>query len=223
MKLLLVEDERDLSNAIKKVLEYSKYDVDVAFDGEKALELASDFKYECIILDIMMPKIDGISVLKELRFKNNNTPVLLLTAKAEIDDIVFGLDCGADDYLTKPFAIKELLARIRALTKRKGDVCESYKIGNVVLNYETFELCARSSVRLTSKEYKLMEHLIRNKNIILSTEKLMESLWGFDSDAEINVVWVFVSSLRKKLRQIGANYTIKAFRGIGYRLEQTND
>ena len=220
MKLLLAEDEKDLSNTIKKVLELNKFDVDQAFDGEEALEYAEYGEYDGIILDVMMPKMDGYSVVKKLREKNNHTPVLILTAKSEIDDKVFGLDSGADDYLTKPFVVKELLARIRALTRRKGDIATNYVIGNTTLNPNTFELSTQSGViRLTGKEYKLMEHLMRNQGVVLSTEKIMESVWEFDTEAEINVVWVFISALRKKLEAIQSNCQIKAMRGIGYRLE----
>lgn len=220
MKLLLAEDERDLSDTIKKVLEMNKFDVDQAFDGQEALEYAEYSEYDGIILDVMMPKLDGFSVVKKLREKGNNTPVLILTAKAEIDDKVFGLDAGADDYLTKPFVIKELLARVRALTRRKADIATNYVIGNTTLNPNTFELSSASgSVHLTGKEYKLMEHLMRNQGVVLSTEKIMESVWEFDTEAEINVVWVFISALRKKLESIGSNCNIKAMRGIGYRLE----
>ncbi|MBO5374081.1 MAG: response regulator transcription factor [Clostridia bacterium] len=221
MRIIIAEDERDLADAIKRVLEYNQYDVDVAHDGAAALELMRDFKYDGAILDIMMPKMDGITVVKELRASGNNTPVLILTAKSEIDDRVLGLDAGADDYLSKPFAIKELLARVRAITRRKSDVVEQFKIGNTTLNPETFELSARDSVRLTSKEFKLMEHLIINKNALLSTERLMESIWGSDADVEINVVWVFISSLRKKLDAIGSSCSIKAVRGVGYKLEES--
>ena len=220
MRILIAEDERDLASAIQRVLEYNHYDVDVAYDGISALELMSNGKYDGAILDIMMPKLDGITVVKQLRANGNNTPVLILTAKSEVDDKVLGLDAGADDYLTKPFVIKELMARIRALTRRTSEIAQSFSIGNTTLDHENFELCAVGKVRLTGKEYKLMEHLIRNKNMLLSTEKLMESVWGFDSDAEINVVWVFISSLRKKLESIGSDYTIKAIRGVGYRLEE---
>ena len=221
MRIMIAEDERDLANAIKNVLEYNHYDVDVAHDGESALEMMNSFKYDGAILDIMMPKMDGISVVKQLRATGNNIPVLILTAKSEVDDKVLGLDAGADDYLTKPFVIKELLARVRALTRRTSEVAQSFVVGNTRLDHQTFELCTDiSSVRLTGKEYKLMEHLIRNKNMLLSTEKLMESVWGYDSDAEINVVWVFISALRKKLEAISSNYTIKAVRGVGYRLEE---
>lgn len=220
MKLLLAEDEKDLSDTIKKVLEMNKYDVDQAFDGQEALDFTEYSEYDGIILDVMMPKLDGFSVVKKLREKGNNTPVLILTAKAEIDDKVFGLDAGADDYLTKPFVIKELLARVRALTRRKADIATNYVIGNTTLNPNTFELSTSTgTIRLTGKEYKLMEHLMRNQGVVLSTEKIMESVWEFDTEAEINVVWVFISALRKKLESIGSNCNIKAMRGIGYRLE----
>lgn len=219
MKLLLVEDEKELSKVIKKVLEINKYDVEVAYNGQDALDLIEYGIYDAIILDIMMPKVDGITVVKKMRENKNNTPVLILTAKAEIDDKVLGLDAGADDYLTKPFAMKELLARIRSITRRKGEVIESYKLGNMKLDSETFELCAVSKVRLTTKEYRLMEYLIRNKNMLLSTEKILDSVWEYDTDVELNVVWVFISSLRKKMEEIGADYTIKSVRGVGYKLE----
>lgn len=223
MKLLLVEDEKELSKAIKKVLEINKYEVEVAYNGLEALELIEYGIYDAIILDVMMPKVDGITVVKKMRKDNNNTPVLMLTAKAEIDDRVLGLDAGADDYLTKPFAMKELLARIRSVTRRKGEVIDSYKLGNMILDSETFELCAEDNrVRLTTKEYRLMEYLIRNKNVLLSTEKILDNVWEYDTDVELNVVWVFISSLRKKMEKIGADYTIKSIRGVGYQLELRN-
>lgn len=219
MRLLLAEDDRELSAAIVRVLKFNKYDVDAVFDGMEALEYLEAISYDAAILDIMMPKLDGIAVVRTLRKNKNPIPVLMLTALAETDDKVNGLDSGADDYLTKPFVVKELLARIRALTRRTPAVCTTYEIGNLVLDANTFELRARESIRLTSKEYKLMELLMRNQNILLSTEKILEAVWDLDTDAEINVVWVFISSLRKKLDRIGADYTIKAVRGIGYRLE----
>lgn len=222
MRLLLVEDDRDLSSAVKKLLEINKYEVDTAFDGLEALSYLEYGEYDGVILDVMMPKLDGIGVVKKMRANENNTPVLMLTAKAEIDDRVLGLDSGADDYLTKPFAAKELLARIRSITRRKGEVLEAYKFSNISLDPETFEVKAKESVRLTSKEYRLMEYLIRNKNVILSTERILDSVWEYDTEVELNVVWVFISSLRKKLEQIGANCTIRSLRGVGYRLEEIN-
>ena len=222
MKLLLCEDERDLSNAIKKILELNKYEVDTAFNGLDGLNLALENTYDGIILDVMMPKLTGIEVVSKLREKQNSTPVLMLTALNELDDKVNGLDAGADDYLTKPFVIKELLARIRALTRRSSQKFNSLTFENVYLNENTFELSAVASLRLTNKEYQIMELFLRNKNVLLSTERIMENVWEFDSDAEINVIWVFISALRKKLEQIGANCTISSVRGVGYKLESKN-
>lgn len=219
MRILLVEDDKDLSSAIKRILLHNNYDVDVAYDGVEALEFISFQEYQAIIMDLMIPKIDGITAIKKIRSSGNNTPILILTAKTEIDDKVIGLDAGADDYLTKPFQIKELLARIRAISRRSGTEIKPLEFANCVLNPNTFELIANESVRLTNKEYKLMELLIINNNMILSTQRILDTLWEFDADVEINVVWVFISMLRKKLEQIGANCYIKAIRGLGYQLE----
>lgn len=218
MKLLLAEDERDLANAIKRVLEYSKYSVDVAYDGVQAMDKFYENDYDLIILDVMMPRMNGFEVVKKIRETGSSIPVLMLTARAEVDDKVLGLDSGADDYLTKPFQIKELNARIRALLRRKGEVIESYSFGNATLDHQTFELKAKSAVRLTNTEFKMMIALIRHKDSLMSTEHLMEEVWDYDSDAEINVVWAYISALRKKLVQIGADFTIKAVRGVGYQL-----
>ena len=223
MRLLLVEDEKELSAAVKRVLVANQYDVDTAYDGLQALDYVSDYTYDCIIMDIMMPRLDGLQALRRIRAAGNNTPVLMLTAKAELDDRVGGLDAGADDYLPKPFALKELLARIRALTRRKGEIIQPYTLGNMTLNPSTYELTAKSTVRLTNKEFALLEYLIRNSNMYLSTEKILENVWDYDTEAEINVVWVFISSLRKKMEAAGADHTIKAARGVGYRLEAIGD
>ena len=220
MRLLLAEDEKDLSGSIRRILVHYKYDVDCAYDGEEALTYLSTYTYDGVILDVMMPKKDGFSVVKELRQKGNNVPVLMLTARSEIDDKVLGLDMGADDYLTKPFVVKEFLARVKALVRRKGEYAEGLTLGNMTLNEATYELSAATKVRLTNKEYRLMEYLIRNKDALLSTEKIMENVWDYDTEAEINVVWVYLSSLRKKMEQIGADHTVKAVRGLGYRLEK---
>lgn len=221
MKILLAEDERDLSNAIVRVLKINKFDVDPVYDGEDALHYLTYADYDGAILDVMMPKMDGFAVVEALRAKGNHTPVLMLTARSDIEDKVKGLDSGADDYLTKPFVIPELLARVRALVRRKGGYTETHKVGNFSLNYDTYELCGESkTVRLTNKEFKLLEYLIRNKDVLLSTEKIMENVWDYDSAAEINVVWVYISALRKKLEEIGADHTVKAVRGVGYRLEK---
>ena len=223
MKILLVEDERDLSATLKSVLEYAKYDVSCAYDGLQALQKLDEDEFDAMILDVMMPRMNGFEVIKKVRADGNAIPVLMLTARSETDDKVLGLDSGADDYLTKPFQVKELLARIRSILRRKSEATISYSIGNLTLNHDTFEIEANGkSARLTNKEYRWMETLIRNKGILLSTERLMELVWDYDSDAEINVVWAFLSSLRKKLSQIEANVNIKVVRGVGYRLEETS-
>lgn len=222
LKLLLAEDEKDLSKALVTILKHNNYSVDAVFDGEEALNYIMEAEYDGIILDIMMPRLDGISVLKRMRQAGDNTPVILLTAKSEIDDRVVGLDAGADDYLTKPFATSELLARIRAMTRRKSQTVTTYlKVGNLSLSPSNYELSAeKGSVRLANKEYQMMEMLMSNPNNLISTERFMEKIWGYDSEAEINVVWVYISYLRKKLADIGANMCIKATRGIGYSLEE---
>ena len=224
MKLLLAEDERELSGAVVRVLKHNNYTVDAVYDGAEALEYLTYGKYDGVILDIMMPKADGLTVLRTIRAQGNNVPVILLTAKSEVDDRVEGLDAGADDYLSKPFAMKELLARIRAMTRRKNDVISTYTVGNLTLNPKQFTISAdKGEIRLSGKEFQMMEMLVKNGNVLISTEKFMESVWGYDSEAEINGVWVYISSLRKKLQSIGANVNIKAVRGLGYRLEKSDD
>lgn len=225
MKLLLAEDERDLSKALVTILKHNNYSVDAVYDGSEALDYIMTGDYDGVILDVMMPKMDGIQVLKKVREMKCNVPVLILTAKSEIDDKVEGLDSGADDYLTKPFATKELLARIRAMTRRREEnVTTNFSFGNVTLNPATYELTApKGNVRLANKEYQMMEMFINNHNQLISTERFMEKIWGYDSEAEINVVWVNISYLRKKLMEIGANVSIKATRGVGYSLEEIYD
>ncbi len=221
MKLLLAEDEVDLSAAIKQILEIGGYAVDAVFNGDDALYYAENGSYDGVILDVMMPGFDGITVVKKLREHGYGVPVLILTARAEIDDKVLGLDSGADDYLTKPFAAKELLARVRALTRRKAETLSAVTFGGVTLDPETCELrAAGGSARLTNKEYRLMEYLIRNHNSVLSTERIFGQVWDSEAEAELSVVWVFISALRKKLKNIGAGCEIVAARGVGYRLEE---
>lgn len=222
MRLLLCEDEKELSNALVAILKHSKYSVDAVYDGEEALAYLEDSSYDAVILDIMMPKVDGITVLKKTRQKGNRVPILMLTARSQVDDKVLGLDLGANDYLTKPFATKELLARIRAMTRGQSEAVSSIlTMGNVSLNQVTYELEAKSgSFRLANKEFQMMELLMLNQNNIISTERFMEKIWGFDSDSEINVVWVYISYLRKKLVAIDANIQIKATRNTGYSLEE---
>lgn len=220
MNLLLVEDDKELSKVLNKILTLNEYKVTQAYDGVEALDYLKAMHFDLIVMDVMMPRLNGIETLKRIREDKNSIPVLLLTAKSMTDDIVTGLDSGADDYLTKPFVMKELLARLRALSKRTQTIA-SFNIGNIELNPNTYELKAESSIKLTNKEYKIMELLIHNNNVYLSTDKLLELIWDIDDDIDIGVIWVFISGLRKKLEKIGANYTIKASRGVGYRLEET--
>lgn len=222
MRLLLAEDEKSLSKAIVAILERNNYSVDAVYDGLEALEYLDSDTYDGLILDVMMPKMDGITVLKKIREKGNNIPVLILTAKSEIDDKVLGLDSGANDYLTKPFNTRELLARIRAMTRTSTVQTTSIlTMGNISLNTATFELSSPGgSFRLANKEFQMLELLMRNAGHLISTERFMEKIWGYDSDAEISVVWVYISYLRKKLTALGANVQIKATRNAGYSLEE---
>lgn len=180
--------------------------------------------YDVAVLDIMMPKMDGITVLKKIRANGNQIPVLMLTAKSEIEDRVLGLDCGANDYLPKPFDTRELLARIRSITRSKTETSTKLTAGNITLDRATFELSSPTgSFRLANKEFQMMEFFMANPNHIISTESFMEKIWGYDSEAEINVVWVYISYLRKKLTALHANIQIKASRNAGYSLEDCND
>lgn len=224
MRLLLVEDERSLSRALIKIFEMNNYSVDAVYNGDDALTYLESEVYDAVVLDIMLPKISGIDVLKIIRSKNIDVPVLFLTAKSEIDDIVAGLDCGANDYLTKPFDTKELLARIRVMTRPRDCINSTLIFGNISLNRATYELSSGSkSFRLANKEYQMMEMLMINPNQLISVERFMEKIWGFDTDAEINVVWVYISYLRKKLKALNADIKIKALRNAGYTLEKAND
>lgn len=222
MRLLLAEDERSLSRAIKTILEKNNYAVDAVFDGKAALEYIESQNYDGIILDIMMPQTDGIAVLKTMRAAGNTTPVMLLTAKSEIDDKVLGLDSGANDYLTKPFATKELLARLRVMTRTPGEQTDRrLHFGNVTLDQASFELSTPTgSYKLAGKEYQMMEMLLRHPSQIHSAERFMEHIWGYESEAQLNVVWVYISYLRKKLTALEADVAIKMTRGVGYSLEK---
>lgn len=221
MKILFAEDELSLSRAIVKILEHSNYTVDAVYNGEDAISYIECGEYDVIILDIMMPKKDGISVLKEIRASGNNVPVIILSAKSETDDKVLALDSGANDYMTKPFATKELLARLRAVTRVGSASDSNLKFGNITLNRATYELSStKGNFKLASKEYQIMEILMQNPKNLVSAERLLEKVWGYDTDAEINVVWVYISYLRKKLTALEANISIKASRNAGYSLEE---
>ena len=221
MRLLLAEDERDLADALEAMLKHNNYSVDTVDNGQDALDYLMLDDYDGAILDVMMPKMDGVTVVRKLRENTKNTPVLLLTAKSEVEDKVYGLDSGADDYLTKPFVIKELLARVRSMTRRQATFTSNVlELGNVSLSKYTFELSTdKDKVRLSNKEYQMMEMLMRNPGNVIQTEQFLERIWGYDSDSEINVVWVNISYLRKKLKALDANIQIKATRNVGYTLE----
>ena len=225
MRLLLAEDEKSLARAVSAILEKNNFSVDVVYDGADALDWLRAGNYDGAVLDIMMPKMDGITVLKTIRAEGNMLPVLLLTAKSEIDDKVEGLDSGANDYLTKPFAAKELLARIRAMTRAQtAQPSSTLSVGNLTLDRATFELKSPSgSFRLANKEFQMLETLMANPKTLVSTERFMEKIWGYDAEAEINVVWVYISYLRKKLMALNANVQIKATRNAGYSLEVKED
>ena len=207
---------------LEALLKREHYSVDVVHNGQDALDYGLAENYDCIVLDIMMPRLDGIQVLQALRAKNIATPVLLLTAKSQIEDRVTGLDSGADDYLPKPFDNREFTARVRALTRRGAEYTPSIlTVGNVTLDCSNFELkCGSSCIRLGNKEFQILELLMRQKGRLISTEQFMEHIWGYDSNAEINVVWAYISYLRRKLGAVGANIRISARRGQGYVLEE---
>ena len=221
MKLLLAEDEIAMSEAVVDILNYHKYSVDAVYDGEDALYYARSQRYDGIILDVMMPKLDGLSVLRQLRRENNATPVLLLTARSEVEDRIGGLDAGADDYLPKPFVMGELLARVRAMLRRRENYTpDVLRAGNVELDASRFLLSVGAgTLSLSRLEYQLMELFMRNPGITFPAEALLERVWGGDSDAEVGSVWVYISYLRKKLSALGANVEIRSKRGLGYSLE----
>lgn len=225
MRLLLAEDERELSNALVTVLKHNNYSVDAVYNGQDALDFLREGGYDGAILDIMMPRMDGLTVLKTIREEGLELPVLLLTARSEVEDRISGLDTGADDYLTKPFAMGELLARIRSMTRRRAGLTGTVlSFGNASLDRASYMLRGpKGELRLSGREFQMLEMLMVNPRVLISTERFMEKVWGYDSEAEINVVWVYISSLRKKLAAIGANVAIRAVRGAGYNLEENND
>ena len=223
MRILVADDEPDMTMVLEALLQRERYSVDVVHNGQDAVDYGLAENYDCLILDIMMPKLDGIQVLQTLRAKNISTPLLLLTAKSQVEDRVAGLDSGADDYLPKPFDNREFIARVRALTRRGGEYTPSVlNVGNTTLDCSTFELkCGSSCIRLGNKEFQMLELLMRQQGRLISTEQFLEHIWGYESAAEINVVWAYISYLRRKLEAIGANIRISARRGQGYLLEET--
>ncbi|MBR3263494.1 MAG: response regulator transcription factor [Lachnospiraceae bacterium] len=224
MRILLAEDEKALARAVAKIFEKNNYSVDVVYNGEDALDYIEAGNYDAAVLDIMMPKLDGITVLKKVREAGNQIPILMLTAKAEIDDKVLGLDSGANDYLAKPFDSRELLARVRSITRTRAEVDSKLTMGNITLDRASYELSSPTGkFKLANKEYQMMELFLSNPHHLISADRFMEKIWGYDSDAEINVVWVYISYLRKKLTALKANVQIKASRNAGYSLEDAND
>ena len=221
MRLLYAEDEKSLARAVSTILIKSNYSVDVVGDGESALDYLATGNYDGAILDVMMPKLDGLEVLRRMRARGDSTPVLLLTARSGIDDRVSGLDSGANDYLTKPFDMKELLARIRAMTRVLSvQADKTISFGSVTLDCASYDLSGPGgSCKLAGKEFQMMEMLMRDPRKLISTETFMDRIWGYDSECDLNSVWVYISTLRKKLKGIGADIEIKARRGVGYYLE----
>lgn len=222
MKILLAEDEPDLNRAISQMLTLQHYDVRSAFDGEEAVTIAGSDSFDCIIFDIMMPKKDGITALKEIRSAGNVTPVILLTAKSEIDDRVEGLDAGADDYLTKPFAMKELLARIRSQARRSGSYTpKDLSLGSVRLDISEQELSSRNAIRLSTKETKLMEYMMLNPEKELTTVDLYHHVWpdGALEGSPEEAVWIYISYLRQKLMSINADIGIEGMKGGNFTLK----
>ena len=221
MRVLLAEDEKSMSRALTVILTRNNYSVDAVYNGQDALDYITGGDYDLAILDVMMPVLDGFEVLGRIRAKGIQIPVMMLTAKSQVDDKVEGLDLGANDYLTKPFDGKELLARLRAMT-RKNTPAEGneLKFGNITLNRASFELSSPAgSVKLSSKEFQMMEYLMSNPGMLITTERFFDKIWGLDSDGDSSIVWTNLSYLRKKLIQIGANVRIKAARNAGYSLE----
>lgn len=221
MRILLADDEVSLARAIVRILEKNNYSAEAVYNGADALSYLETGDYDAAILDVMMPQMDGFTVLKKLRQQGNQIPILMLTAKSEVDDKVLGLDSGANDYLTKPFDTKELLARIRAMTRGQNRTDSKLAYGNITLDLADFSLSSPTgSFRLANKEFQLMEILMSNPQHLVSTERLMEKIWGYETDAEINVVWVYISYLRKKLAALHANIQIRSSRNAGYSLEE---
>lgn len=222
MRVLIAEDEAEIAKGLKYLLEKNKFTVDMVSDGEEALEYFACTDYDVVVLDIMMPKVSGLEVLKRIRDTKSSVPILILTAKSEIEDRVAGLEAGADDYLPKPFASREFIARVKALSRRSAGYADlRLSFGEVQLDCNRYELvCGTASSRLNNKEFQLMEMFMRNPHFVFSTAHLMDKIWEQDSEADVNVVWTYVGFLRKKLKQLGADIEIRTVRGAGYSLEE---
>lgn len=227
MRILVVEDEYSLADAMGEALKRENYMVDISYEGNSALDIALSRIYDIIILDLMLPNLNGLEILKYIREEKISSYVMILTAKGELDDKVKGLDYGADDYMTKPFHIRELLARIRAVSRRNGDIDDyTLSFADLKLNLKTCDILNTNnsqSMTLSGKEFALMEFLFRNKNQVVNREQIAERIWGYDNDSQYNNVEVYVSFLRKKIKFLESNVRIKAIRGIGYMLEEIDD
>lgn len=223
MRLLIAEDQQDLAEALSSFFEKNHFSVDAVYNGFDAYEYAVTGEYDAVILDVMMPKLDGIQVLQRLRSEGLKTPIMMLTAKGEKADRITGFNAGADDYLPKPFDPDELLSRVRAILRRSEAYQPSVlQWGDLTLDPGSGELCcAQRSVRLSGREFQVMELFLRSPRQVFSAERIMEKVWGWDNEAEINVVWVNISNLRKKLKSLGSRVTLRANRGLGYVLEES--
>lgn len=222
MRLLIVEDDRDIVKALTALFEHNNYSIDAVYDGNDGYDYALSGNYDGIILDLMLPGMNGMEILRSLRAAGNRTPILLLTARSDIEDRVNGLDAGADDYLPKPFAAAELLARVRAMLRRKESYQgETLEFEGLILELAAYELCFQGDrVRLVSREFQMLQLLMQSPGSIVSTGQFMERIWGWDSDVEVSIVWVYISNLRKKIEKLGAPVSIRAVRGVGYCLEK---
>lgn len=222
MRLLLVEDEKQLSEALQQILIRNKYSVDAVYNGDEGLDYSLTGVYDVIILDIMLPKLNGLEILKMIRRRKISTPVILLTAKDSVEDKILGLDSGADDYLPKPFSPDELLARLRALTRRNGDFINEniLEFSDIKLNLSTYDMEVNdNSITLTQKEFEILKYFMQRPKLVVSKDDLITKLWGFDSDVEHNNIEVYISFLRKKLAYVESNVKITTIRRVGYRLE----
>ena len=226
MNILIIEDEYSLADAVAEILQKEKFNVCIKTDGEEGEDEASTNTYDLILLDVMLPKKNGFEILNSLRKEKIKTPIIMLTAKSEIDDKLNGLENGADDYITKPFSMRELIARIKAVIKRTNNLedTECFEFGDIILDLKNAKLrCNGNEIQISGKELNLLEQLLLNKNQVLSRENLTEKIWGYESEAEYNNVEVYITFIRRKLKLLKANVKIKAVRGIGYKLEVEND
>ncbi len=226
MNILIIEDEYSLADAISETLKNEKFNVNILTDGEEGEDEALTGVYDLILLDVMLPSKNGFDILKNLRQEKIKTPIIMLTAKSEIDDKLNGLEHGADDYITKPFSMRELVARIKAVLKRTNNIEDTdlLEYGDLILDVKNGKLkCNNNEIQVSGKELKLLEQLVLNKNQISSRESIAEKIWGYESDAEYNNVEVYITFIRRKLKLIDSNVNVKAVRGLGYKLEEKND